>query len=80
MVIKEYDHNEMKKEIQKKMKEFKAFCAEFDIPMFMTVALKNTDKETEYLSEMVDPVLMGIDLTDDHIHEYLKILKGFRVQ
>ena len=74
-----YNHKDLTKELQNKINEIKMICGTHSIPMFMTFAMKNENDKTEYMSELVDPVLLGLNLYDDHIHEHMKILRGFTV-
>ena len=73
-----YNKQEMKKELKEKIDDLRIFCATNGIPFFVTCAIKNDKKKTEYLNELIDPALFGIHLNEDYIHEHLKVSKGFR--
>ena len=45
--------------------------------MFVSVCVKNTDKETLYKNEMVSAVSSGIKLKDDKIVKFVNVLNGF---
>ena len=74
-----YNRIDIKDELQKRIASLKKFCAENNLPMFLTIAIKNTETETKYMNDQLDPALLGVELYDDHIHEHLKILMGFTV-
>lgn len=71
---KDYD-----KYIREKAEELKDLCYEYDIPMFFTAAVKNSEKGTEYESAMVTENVKGLTLKNDHIADMAKVLNDFYV-
>ena len=74
-----FDKSSYKGILGKRIKELKQFCTLEGIPMFITFALENTDEGTAYLSDMINPDLINVDLKDNKINEMVKVLNGFDV-
>ena len=72
-----YDKTDVKKEIQEKIDELKAICGRESLPMFVSLAISNDEEKTTYMSDFVDPILLGLNLNDDKMHEHMKVLEGF---
>lgn len=65
--------------ILEKMLELKKLCYENKIPMFVTAAIGENGDETQYESEMVSPVDIGVELSQDKIALMVNVLRGFQV-
>lgn len=57
--------------------KLRAECSRNGIPMFVSVCIKNTPKETIYKNEMVSAVSSGVNLTDDKFIDFVNVLNGF---
>ena len=79
--IKQYDATGIyEKEIEKHIAEIKRICTINEIPMLITVAVKNDEKETVYRNDGVTLGSLGINLTDDKLSKYLCVARGFDVK
>ena len=68
---------EYETEIADLLFKLRAACNRNKMPMFVSVCVKNNDKESVYKSEMVGTVSSGIKLTDDKIVKFVNVLNGF---
>lgn len=70
-----YDRTDVvKKEIIPLIKNLKEICLREQIPMFVSFASRDTGAETDYLNEMLSPVSLGIQLSNDKISPMLKVV------
>lgn len=73
-----YDKTEeFEQQIAPTIQKLKAECFQNGVPLFLSCAVKDTQSTTEYISEMVSPAQLGVDLADDRIAEMVKMLNGF---
>lgn len=63
----------VKKEIAPLIKNIKEICLREQIPMFVSIAAKDMGN-TEYVNEMLSPVSLGIQLSNDKISPMLKVV------
>ena len=52
-------------------------CTVYNIPMYVTCCIANSEKETEYKNQCVAPDAHGLNLSDDNIQKHLCIKLGF---
>lgn len=57
--------------------KLRAECNRNGIPMFVSLCIKNTPKESVYKNEMVSAASSGINLTDDKFIDFVNVLNGF---
>lgn len=57
----------------------KLVCEIKKIPCFISMAIANNEKGTEYISAMNSPKRAGIELTDDKISQMLLVMSGFKI-
>lgn len=69
--------HEYEDEILDLVTKLRIACNRNKVPMFVSVCVKNTDKETLYKNEMVSAVSSGIKLKDDKIVKFVNVLNGF---
>ena len=75
-----YSKNELyENRIKDYVKRILILCEEYQIPVFMTFALENTDTETVYETEMLSAAFEGKQLTDDKIAKHALVMNGFEV-
>lgn len=75
----EYNKNkEYNTDIKPLVQELALKCRIANIPCFITVAVTNTENETEYINEAVTPYSVGLKLTDDKIVDHINVFNGFR--
>lgn len=68
--------DEYKNNIEPLIKQLKMECNVEKIPMFVTVAIKNTEKETVYMSDAIY-ASCDLQLTDKKIGQLLLLSNGF---
>ncbi len=66
--------NVQKNTVERLIKELKEFCAKERLPMFATVYLPSRDT---YISDIVSPKILGIEIEPDRITEHLNVANGF---
>lgn len=52
-------------------------CSKNEIPMFLTIAVKNDDNGTVYKNEMISAVSAGIHLKNEHLVNHVNVMNGF---
>lgn len=52
-------------------------CSRVGVPMFVSVCVRNNDKETTYRSDMISAVSSDIRLHDDKLVDFTNVLNGF---
>lgn len=68
-------------EIQTHLSKLVSLCYEKGLPCFVSVAVSNTESGgTEYISDLVSPGKIGIELNDDHISRHVNVLNGFHTK
>lgn len=65
--------------IQPIVENLKKTCSECGMPVFVTVCLGNTETGTDYVSDMISPLMLRQELIDDHFTKHLAVLNGFEV-
>nr|WP_298060645.1 hypothetical protein [uncultured Blautia sp.] len=68
---------EEKKELIEKINELLELCQYRNTPMFVTVALSDDGKQTEYYSRMHSAKAHNINLSNDQIAKHILIANGF---
>ncbi len=66
-------------EIKGYVKEILLLCSKYNIPVFMTFAVADTGKGTEYVTEMLSSTSEGVSLRDDHLVKHAMVTAGFEV-
>ena len=66
-------------QIKELIQKLKITCNQERLPMFVTVSVKNTKENTEYLSDMI-LAGNGCALTEDRISKLLLALNGFDIE
>lgn len=61
------------------VQEVQKVCYKLNIPFFMTFAVADDGRKTEFVSEIYDEVAAGIPLTQDYINKMACVLRGFIV-
>ena len=70
-------NSEYKSLLADKILELKQLCHICKIPMFITVCVKNTEKETFYEKEMISAATCGYELADNQIAKHVNVTLGF---
>lgn len=68
---------EYEEEILDLVTKLRIACNRNKIPMFVSVCIKNNDKETVYKNDMVGAASSGIKLKDDKLVKFVNVLNGF---
>lgn len=77
-IMKTYDLNEeQRRVVEEKLRALLEICQIHEIPMFATVAVKNTENETEYNNIVYGAKANKISLADDQIRHHILIATGF---
>ena len=66
--------NENRNNVLRIIKELKEYCIKAGLPMFATVYIP--EKE-EYVSDILSPTVLGVELNPDRITEHLNVANGF---
>lgn len=73
-----YDQSEKySAEIAEMVFELRKKCFEAGIPFFVSCAVSDDGKHTEYVNDMISPADIDKKLSQDKIAEYVKMLNGF---
>ncbi len=67
---------QQRKDLDKKLNEVLELCQIYHIPFFASVAVKNSDQETEYNNIVYSAQSHAIRLHDDRIRKYMLIANG----
>lgn len=59
--------------------QIKQICQRERMPFFISTCIKNSDEGSEYKSDMTGSASNKIQLKQDHIVDYVKVLNGFPV-
>lgn len=74
-----YDRREVfKKHIQKKAEEINELCKSLGIVSFMSFAVKDDEKETEYKNYVYGSASNKIRLANDQIRGHINVANGFQ--
>lgn len=65
--------------VKEHVKDVLLQCDRFGIPAFMTFAVENSEKGTNYITEMNSAGANGIKLKDDRIAKHALVEAGFEV-
>jgi len=52
-------------------------CGEEKLPVFITVAVKNDNKDTEYVTSMASSSVHSLDLENDRFPKLVNVMNGF---
>lgn len=52
-------------------------CSKEKIPVFVTMAVKNTDEGTEYMTSMISATVNGVVLENDSFPKLVNVMNGF---
>ena len=75
-----FDKNkEYQEHILPLVKEVLLYCDEYHIPVFMTFAVSDNGKQTEYATEMISAVAAAEKLKDDQLVKHAAVVSGFEV-
>lgn len=75
-----FDKNkEYQEHILPLVKEILLYCDEYHIPVFMTFAVSDNGKQTEYATEMISAVAAAEKLKDDQLVKHAAVVSGFEV-
>ncbi len=75
-----YDNTDVfKNEIQQKLDELMILCSQYQIPMFITFAVKNTVNDTEYYNDQISCANADVTLTNNLIPKLVDVMNGFDV-
>lgn len=75
-LITKYDKTSVFSEIKPVLEQLKLICVKNNIPMAVSIALKNDEDGTVYKNEAFMPVSAGIHLKDDYISQILLAVNG----
>lgn len=76
--ISRYDKTEeYENEVMELAFQLRKVCNRLKIPMFLSICVKNDNKESVYKNEMVSAVSEGIQLQDDKLVKFVNVLNGF---
>lgn len=53
-------------------------CNKERLPLFISIGVANSEKETIYKSDLLSPFTYGFSVTDDKSTEYLNVINGFK--
>ena len=74
-----YDKTDTYEEqIQEKIQEILRICNKEQIPIFISVAVKNGEKGTKYINDMYASATNDVFLKDDYFPNYINVSNGFR--
>ena len=59
------------------VKTLTELCYKHKLPLFLTVAVRNTANGTEYLSEYISPAIIDVSLQDDQLSRHVNVMNGF---
>lgn len=68
---------EYESEVMDLIVKLRIACNRCQIPMFVSVCIKNDEKGSVYKNEMVGTASSGIHLEDDKIIKFVNVLNGF---
>ena len=66
------------REITSKINELLELCQYRNVPMFVTIAVSDDGKKTEYYNRMHSAKAHNIKLSDDKISKHVLIANGFK--
>ena len=79
MKYTEYDKEEIyEKELMEKIQEILRICNKEQLPIFISVAVKNDENKTKYVNEMFPSATNDIFLKDDYFPNFVNVINGFR--
>lgn len=70
-----FPENVFRNDITHRLRELREYCRENNAPMFVTVYCPLCDT---YVSEILSPKVLGVELKDDRITGHLNVANGFR--
>lgn len=72
-----FSKKEHEEELKNKIQELARFCMFNGIPLFVTACLSDDGEKTEYVSEMVSPDVLSVNLSDNRFPKYVNVGLGF---
>lgn len=79
MKYTEYNKEEVyEKELMEKIQEILRICNKEQLPIFISVAVKNDENKTKYVNEMFPSATNDIFLKDDYFPNFVNVINGFR--
>ena len=80
MEVKKYDQSEVyKHSVLPIIKELERVCYQNGIPVFTACAVTETGKETFYQHSLMGPTNLNMQLSDDKLAEFIRVIQGYRV-
>lgn len=77
--ITTYDKTDIyETEVLKRVQELLRLCNKEQMPIFISVAVKNDEEGTEYKNEMYASATNNVFLTDDLFPNFVNVTNGFR--
>ena len=74
-----YDKKEeFETQLREKVQEILKICNKEQIPVFISFAVKNDEKKTEYINEMFPSATNDIFLKNDYFPNFVNVINGFR--
>ena len=74
-----YNKNDIyETEVVKKIQELLRICNKEQLPIFVSVAVKNDENGTEYKTDMFASATNDIFLKDDYFPNFVNVTNGFR--
>ena len=78
VIIRTYEiTKEQEKALQEKMEAVLDYCRMAEIPVFLSAAVSNDERGTEYLNMFYGAKTNSISLTDDQIRNHILVADGF---
>ena len=71
--------NEGIKKAERKIMELLEICQQYQIPMFVSIAVNDDGNETQYFNQMYSAKAHNILLSDDQIEKHVLVAGGFSV-
>lgn len=73
-----FDKTEIyKKEVERFARFLMLACNKAQIPLFISMAVSDDGNKTEYKNLILSSKRLGVDLSQDHIYDHVKIMNGF---
>ena len=63
--------------VKKQIDNLKKICIVYDVPMFVTAAIQDTENGTEYYSAVHGAASHHVELKDDRIQNHILVQNGF---
>lgn len=73
----DFNKRKHEEELKNKIQELTKYCMFNGIPLFVTACIDDNGKKSEYISEMVSPDVLDVNLSDNRFPKYVNIGLGF---